>query len=137
MINGDSLVAMGFKPAKWFKEAIAHINKNNLTFDEMALYIESLQPPPAPPMIPLHSEPVKYFINLKATTELEKGNLKKVIETMDVLMRTPTVVAGAVMPDAMPAGPEGTIPVGGVVVTKNAIHPGLHSADICCRSEEH
>ena len=36
------------------------------------------------------------------------------------------------MPDACPAGPPGTIPVGGVVATKNAIHPGMHSADICC-----
>lgn len=36
------------------------------------------------------------------------------------------------MPDACPSGPKGTIPVGGVVVTKNAIHPGMHSADICC-----
>jgi hypothetical protein len=36
------------------------------------------------------------------------------------------------MPDACPTGPEGQIPVGGVVVAKNAIHPGFHSADICC-----
>jgi RNA-splicing ligase RtcB len=36
------------------------------------------------------------------------------------------------MPDACPTGPEGLIPVGGVVVAKNAIHPGFHSADICC-----
>ena len=27
-------------------------------------------------------------------------------------MRTPTLVDGAVMPDACPAGPKGTIPVG-------------------------
>jgi RNA-splicing ligase RtcB len=51
---------------------------------------------------------------------------------MNTLMKTPTLVDGAVMPDACPAGPEGTIPVGGVVVAKNAIHPGMHSADICC-----
>ena len=24
------------------------------------------------------------------------------------------------------------IPVGGIAVTKNAIHPSMHSADICC-----
>lgn len=36
------------------------------------------------------------------------------------------------MPDACPAGPLGTIPVGGVVAARNAIHPGMHSADICC-----
>ena len=47
-------------------------------------------------------------------------------------MKTPTLIDGAVMPDACPTGPEGTIPVGGVAVAKNAIHPGMHSADICC-----
>ncbi|MEL6209973.1 MAG: RNA-splicing ligase RtcB, partial [Pseudomonadota bacterium] len=26
----------------------------------------------------------------------------------------------------------GTIPVGGVAAARNAIHPGMHSADICC-----
>jgi RNA-splicing ligase RtcB len=36
------------------------------------------------------------------------------------------------MPDACPAGPVGTIPVGGVVVARNSIIPGMHSADICC-----
>jgi RNA-splicing ligase RtcB len=51
---------------------------------------------------------------------------------MNEVMKTPTVVSGSVMPDACPAGPIGTIPVGGVVGTKNAIHPGMHSADICC-----
>lgn len=36
------------------------------------------------------------------------------------------------MPDACPVGREATIPVGGVVASKGAIHPGMHSADICC-----
>jgi tRNA-splicing ligase RtcB (3'-phosphate/5'-hydroxy nucleic acid ligase) len=35
------------------------------------------------------------------------------------------------MPDACPTG-SASIPVGGVVVAENAIHPGFHSADICC-----
>ncbi|MEO0733084.1 MAG: RtcB family protein, partial [Bacteroidota bacterium] len=47
-------------------------------------------------------------------------------------MRTPTLVAGAVMPDACPTGAPGQIPVGGVVAARNAIHPAMHSADICC-----
>ena len=46
-------------------------------------------------------------------------------------MKTPTLIAGAVMPDACPTG-EASIPVGGVVVADNAIHPGFHSSDICC-----
>jgi len=47
-------------------------------------------------------------------------------------MKTPTVINGCVMPDACPTGELGQIPVGGVVVAKNAIHPAMHSADICC-----
>ena len=50
---------------------------------------------------------------------------------MESLMKTPTIVNGAIMPDACPTG-EGQIPVGGVVVAKNSIHPAMHSADICC-----
>lgn len=37
---------------------------------------------------------------------------------MDELMKTPTIVDGAVMPDACPTGGIGQIPVGGVAVTK-------------------
>ena len=47
-------------------------------------------------------------------------------------MKTPTLVNGALMPDTCPIGELGQIPVGGVVVAKNAIHQAMHSADICC-----
>lgn len=50
---------------------------------------------------------------------------------MQELMKTPTLIGGAVMPDACPTG-EGQIPVGGIVIARNAIHPSMHSADICC-----
>ena len=63
--------------------------------------------------------------------EFEQTNVENVFSAMDNLMRIPTLVAGSVMPDACPTG-ESTIPVGGVVVAENAIHPGFHSADICC-----
>jgi len=37
------------------------------------------------------------------------------------------------MPDACPSDHRlGAIPVGGVAATRSAIHPGMHSADICC-----
>jgi RNA-splicing ligase RtcB len=74
----------------------------------------------------------KYNLNIYANTIDEIDNLLKVKETMDVIVKEPTVVNAAVMPDACPAGQVGTIPVGGVVVTRNAIHPSMHSADICC-----
>lgn len=70
--------------------------------------------------------------SIEAEDPDEIDNVEKVRETMRAVMRTPTVEAGAVMPDACPAGPVGTIPVGGVVAARGAIHPGMHSADICC-----
>lgn len=131
MITGNDLIKLGFKPSKWFKEAIDYINANNLEGAELIAYANSIIPKELP-MIPLHEKPIKYRVNLTAETDLEKDNLEKVCASMDVLMKTPVVVGGAIMPDACPAGPVGTIPVGGVVVTKNAIIPGMHSADICC-----
>lgn len=78
----------------------------------------------------------QYFRNVEVDPasrdcENELDNINRVFDAMDALMKTPTLVGGAVMPDACPTGEE-TIPVGGVVVAKNAIHPGFHSADICC-----
>ena len=51
---------------------------------------------------------------------------------MTELMRTPTIEAGAIVPDACPAGPVGTITVGYVAATRNAIHPGMHAAEKFC-----
>jgi tRNA-splicing ligase RtcB len=95
----------------------------------MLNYLEQFR---MPPMIDLHTEAVPFAINIKAENELEQENVDSVIATMKELMKTPTIVGGAIMPDACPTGSTGTIPVGGVVVAKNAIHPGMHSADICC-----
>ncbi|AUC74619.1 RtcB family protein [Olleya sp. Bg11-27] len=128
-ITGNDLIALGFRQGKWMKDAITHINKNNLKDDEMIDYLEQFK---SPDPIALHKSPIDFSINIKAENEEEKGNVKKVINSMQTLMKTPTLVDGAIMPDACPAGPDGTIPVGGVAVAKNAIHPGMHSADICC-----
>lgn len=128
-ITGKNLIRLGFKSGKWFPEALDHINSNRLEGDEMLGYLEQFRPEP---IMDLHTGAAAYSINIKAENELEKSNVNAVLESMDILMRTPTLVDGAVMPDACPAGPKGTIPVGGVAVAKNAIHPGMHSADICC-----
>ena len=79
---------------------------------------------------------VPYFKNVEADPnspdfEFEQETVRSVFSAMDEVMRTPTLVAGSVMPDACPTGPS-SIPVGGVVVAENAIHPGFHSSDICC-----
>ena len=128
-INGNRLIELGYIPDKWFKEAIYHINENQLNQEAMLSYLEQFK---TDPMIELHSEAIPYTKNISAQNDLEAQNIAVVTKTMNAMMRTPTVVSGTIMPDSCPAGPVGTIPVGGVVATKNAIHPGMHSADICC-----
>lgn len=128
-ITGDTLIGLGFRPGKWFKEAIEYINANQLNEEEMRIYLAPYEPKP---IIPLNTEGVPFAVNIRAEDEVETSNVESVIASMKEIVKTPTVVGGAIMPDACPTGPIGTIPVGGVVVTKNAIHPGMHSADICC-----
>jgi len=127
-ITGKVLVAKGFRSGKWFKDALAHINKNRLEGEALDEYLEQFR---LPDPIDLHEKPADFVINIKAENELEETNVTTVVNSMNVLMKTPTLVNGAIMPDACPTGPAGTIPVGGIAVAKNANHPGMHSAEIC------
>ncbi len=129
MLTGKDLLDLGLKPNKRFGEVLAHINDNKLTGEALTAYLDTMRPPP---VLPLLAQPVPFAENIRAETAVEQDNIDYVRLSMQRLMRTPTVVGGAIMPDACPAGPVGTIPVGGIVVARNAIHPGMHSADICC-----
>lgn len=128
-ITGNEIIELGYRPGKWFKKAIQYIEENELSQEQMEAYLEQFR---SPDPIPLHEQPADFIINIRAEHESEVDNVEKVINTMKVLMKTPTLEKGAIMPDACPTGPEGQIPVGGVVAARNAIHPGFHSADICC-----
>jgi RNA-splicing ligase RtcB len=128
MYTGDDLLALGYRPDKWFKEALRHINREGLQGEVLMQYLASV----APRTVEMREEPLPFYQNIRAETPEEQANVDSVLTTMAALMRTPTLVAGAVMPDACPTGGIGQIPVGGVAVAKNAIHPAMHSADICC-----
>jgi len=127
MITGNDLVALGYKPGKWFREAIDFANQNELQGSPLRDYLSSVCPKTIAP----HTEPVAFFQNIEAETEDEIANKESVLSCMKELMKTPTLIGGAVMPDACPTG-DGQIPVGGVAIARNAIHPAMHSADICC-----
>lgn len=131
MITGNDLIELGYKPDKWFGHAIEVINVigEDWTNKEIREFCDTLLPPPE---ILTHAEPKSYSLNLEANTPDEVRNMGMVIETMDELMKVPTITGGAIMPDACPTGKVGQIPVGGVAVAENAIHPNMHSADICC-----
>jgi RNA-splicing ligase RtcB len=127
-VTGKDLIDLGFPQGAALGAALAHVRQAGLEGDALRAFVAQNRPDPH---LPLQVAPA-YALNLEAEDAAEIDNLAKVTETMDALMRTPTVRAGAIMPDACPAGPVGSIPVGGVVVTEGAIHPGMHSADICC-----
>jgi RNA-splicing ligase RtcB len=127
-VTGKDLIDLGFPEGAALGAALKHVRQAGLVGDALVDFVAANKPAPVLPQ----QDPPAYALNLEAEDEAEVDNLAKVTETMDALMRTPTVRGGAVMPDACPAGPVGSIPVGGVVVTEGAIHPGMHSADICC-----
>lgn len=132
LITGATLQAWGFKPAKWFKAGIERANAMRATGSDDDAIFAALQAM-APVETLLRTNGLPYSVFLDAETAAERDNAAAVAAHMDALMRTPTIVAGAVMPDACPSGSApGTIPVGGAVATNDAIHPGFHSADICC-----
>ena len=138
-VTGKDLIEMGFDPAPWFGEALQEIAGRRLSRSQAARVaqahvdrIAKAEAARAARERPLHATAPQWRLNITAESEAEQENLDAVQRTFELLVRTPTVETGAVMPDACPAGPEGTIPVGGVIAARDAIHPGMHSADICC-----
>ena len=131
MVTGNTLIELGFEPAKWFKDAIAVANKKGLEGRRLIHFLKCVAPKKVITIEPFE-KPVKYIENIDVNTKDEIINYTSLLKTMDELMKTPTVLTGAIMPDACPTGGIGQIPVGGVVVTENAIHPAMHSADVCC-----
>lgn len=128
MITGRDLIDAGFPQGPEFGNALKLLNSQGLDGKTLSDWVDENKPSPR---MELQDAPA-LIVNLEADTPDEIDNREKVIETMGVVMRTPIVESGVVMPDACPAGPVGTIPVGGVIASKGGIHPGMHSADICC-----
>jgi tRNA-splicing ligase RtcB len=133
MITGKDLIAWGYKPGPWFPAAIEAANAAQAAGGDARAAAAALAPPPVETVGLRQHGDLAHHLNIRAEDPDEVENVAPVERHMRELMRVPTIVAGAVMPDACPAGAApGTIPVGGVVAAKDAIHPGMHSADICC-----
>ena len=135
-VTGTTLIDWGHRPGPAFPDLLARANaarEQGLGLIRIRQMLEADLPPPAPEPLALRKPgDVPLHVSIRAENADEQKNLENVLATMAEVLKTPTVEAGAVMPDACPAGPLGTIPVGGVVAARNAIHPGMHSADICC-----
>jgi tRNA-splicing ligase RtcB len=135
-VTGRTLLEMGYKPGAWFPSGIAAAQQARANGgDETAMRaaIDGVAPQPSVTMPLRGAGALAHRMNITAENADEADNVAGVTSHMVELMRMPTVVAGAVMPDACPSGRlAGTMPVGGVIAAKEAIHPGMHSADICC-----
>lgn len=117
MITGKTLIDWGYKPGKWFANAIQAVERARLdgaSEERLRAIVDGFLP--AAPVKPRDAGELGYRVNLEPEDEEERANLAGVGAHMAELMRVPTIVAGAVMPDACPSGHvPGTIPVGGVV----------------------
>jgi tRNA-splicing ligase RtcB (3'-phosphate/5'-hydroxy nucleic acid ligase) len=132
VMSGQDLIDAGMSQGKWFRPALEAANKVLSEGGSTASALDAARAFQPGPTIPLRAvNDVDIHMNIRAEDAFEQDNIEKVSATMRALARTPVVKAAAIMPDACPAGPVGTIPVGGVVASE-AIHPGMHSADICC-----
>lgn len=133
MITGKDLLAWGWKPGPHFKAALARAAElvaDGLDDDTIRARLEAERP--AAPAVLRRRAHGTYAVAIEATDDEDAANIAAVRAHMDALMTLPVIEQGVVMPDACPAGNAvGTIPVGGGVASRG-IHPGFHSADICC-----
>ncbi|GGA94979.1 RNA-splicing ligase RtcB [Brucella endophytica] len=131
-LSGQDLIDAGLLQGKWFRDAL---DAGNAVLrsggSREAALAAALEYQPAPTLPLKGAGDIDIHVNIRAENAAELANVESVRATMRELARTPVVRAAAIMPDACPSGPIGTIPVGGVVASE-AIHPGMHSADICC-----
>jgi len=135
-ITGKDLIAAGYKPGAWFKDVLEQTasldRESGLAFaKKFSDRLDQERLERIARQLPLQ-DPITFRINVRPENQAEEDNLEAVLKGFRELTRTPTVIAGAVMPDTCPTGTNGEIPVGGVIAAKGAIHPGMHSADICC-----
>jgi RNA-splicing ligase RtcB len=115
--TGKDILDLGIEPGPHIPAMIDRANKlDRCTIEDMA----DLMP-----------EPKMELNNPRAVKTASRTVPDDVVESMTTLSRTPVVKGVAVLPDACVAGSNGTITVGGVALSEG-IHPGFHSADICC-----
>jgi tRNA-splicing ligase RtcB len=147
-INGNDLLAIGYKPGEILGLAIKTALKLiELTFDEATALLKKVKENPenylddeimeplASAMIEEANAPADEVISLKTHADeyvrygeafIEEGARKQ----MDIAMKLPVTVSGALMPDAHQGY---GLPIGGVLATRNAIIPYGVGVDIGCR----
>lgn len=132
MVTGKTLIELGYTPSEWFGTALRllkYVSEHDL--DEIRSICDELVKSNVDNKLYSFKSNIDYKLFIDANSAVEKQNLDLVIRDMNEIMKTPTVIDGAIMPDGCPVG-QGNIPVGAVCVTENTIHPLMHSSDVCC-----
>lgn len=146
LLTGKDLLAIGYTPGKGIGQALATMESayagltkgeqltllaqvlaapiDYLEDEHLAPLAEALLPPKQEETIPLLAEGKTYKIY--GAEGIEAGALNQ----MDIAMRLPVTVAGALMPDAHQGY---GLPIGGVLATHNAVIPYAVGVDIGCR----
>lgn len=136
LITGQHLIEAGWQPGPRFSdllEAAAAFEAKGIHDPAYLIKLLERDFGKEDLKVKLRDKSLSFSEAIEATCELDEKNIAAVRRFMGQLLRTPVIEAGAVMPDACPAGAaEATIPVGGAIAVKNAILPAAHSADICC-----
>jgi hypothetical protein len=131
--SGRVLVEWGWRSGPHFKPAIAEgqrLLEAGRSMEEIRNALEVFR---LPPKLQMRDTPLPLGEAIEAETDLDRENIEKVRKYMRHLLQVPVVKAGAVMPDACPAGSQAaTITVGGAIAVENALIPAAHSADVCC-----
>jgi tRNA-splicing ligase RtcB len=118
ILSGQDLIDAGMSQGKWFRPALEAANRILSEGGSAAEALAMAKTFAPGPTLPLRAaNDVVIHANIRAEDGFEQDNIEKVNATMRELVRTPVVRAAAIMPDACPAGPVGTIPVGGVVAS--------------------
>lgn len=137
IITGHDLVRLGVRPGRGFASELSHARQSLAGGEEwpsIAARIQERSRSAAsrPPKLGLQPA-LPVSVAATPQDEEEEENVRLALEKMRELTTVPVVTAAALMPDTCPSGNEwGAIPVGGVVVTRNSVIPGAHSADVNC-----
>lgn len=135
-IPRETLLAKGWPEGPVFGDlyaALAEFSARGIHDEAYALKLLARRFPPPSPKLMRHEVPAPLAEAIRGENAEESKNIAKVRHQMHDLLRTPVIVAGAIMPDACPVGGgEAVIPVGGAIAVRDAILPSAHSSDICC-----
>jgi hypothetical protein len=103
--TGKTLLAWGYRPGSWFAAAIAAAEEaRRAGGGEAEIRAAIDRHLPAPSVSLRAAGALAHQLNIAPEDADEIANVKAVEQHMTELMRVPTVRAGAVMPDACPAG---------------------------------